>query len=435
MPRVGIVGFCCSAAMTVMLASAAAGDGYYSPEADYVAAVGIPFQEAIVVHRGGTETLIVRSGLQAASETVGWILPLPAPPTEMRVVEVQEMLSLAREGRRQVFIPSPFLYPHIDIDLTSIYGFGIGVPVLPAVAAIALVAFFALARRKGRLVWVEMALLLVLTVILSFILLAPDSLPKHKTNLLMSRRVGEYEVSVLRATSADDLAGWLRGSGLREPDETARGLIDDYIGRGWCFAVAVMARDAHLDWWQVRNGPRPLCVTFPAASPVYPMKLTSLAESQTMVDLAVVAENQAKADGFETIGCDVLQPLPEHPAVFQGRVSELMARLGENPSLLWDGCVITRLRGTLQPEDMDRDITFEMVEPEPQWAWALRPGSRHALAGDVAFAGLILFGVGATVFHFRGRKPRRGERWTLTGLTVAVLAGVGFIYLVLPQSF
>ena len=431
MSRAGIVSLCLGIAAVLTYAPAASGDGFYSPEADYAAAVGIPFQEAIVVHRDGTETLVVRSGLQAASETVGWILPLPAPPTEMRVVDVQEMLSLARVGRRKVFIPSPLFYPAIDINP----GFSIGVAVLPVVAATVLVAFFALARRKGRLVWAEMALLLVLTVILSVILLAPDTLPKSKASLLMSRRVGEYEVSVLQATSADDLAEWLRGSGLREPDETARGLIDDYIGRGWCFAVAVMARDAHLHLWQARYGPRPLCVTFPAASPVYPMKLTSLAESQTMVDLAVVADNQAKADGFETIGCDVLQPLPEHPAVFQGRVSGLTARLGENPSLLWDGCVITRLRGTLRPEEMDRDITFEMVEPEPQWAWALPPGSRHALAGYVVFAGLILFGVGATVFHFCGRKPRRGERWTLTGLTVAVLAGVGFIYLVLPQSF
>jgi len=429
MSRVGMVRFYCSVAMTVMLASAAAGDGFYSPEADYQASVGIPFQEAVVVHHNSTETLVVRSGLQAASKTVGWVLPLPAPPTEMRVVEVQEMLSLAREGRREVSVPSPVFSPSIDIDV----GFGIAVPVLPVVAAASLLAFFLLTRGKGRLVWGEMVLLLVLTVILSVILLAPDTLLKSRATLLASRRVGEYEVAVLRATSADDLAGWLRASGLREPDEVARGLIEDYIGRGWCFAVAVMARDAYLDGRSLYDlGPRPLCVTFPAVSPVYPMKLTSLAESQTMVDLAVVADNQAKADGFETIGCDVLQPLPEHPAVFQGRVRGLTARLGENPSFLWDGCIVTRLRRTFQPEEMNRDITFEMVEPRPGWTWTLRSESRHALAGDVAFTGLILFGVGATAFHFRGRKPRTWERWTLTGLTVAVLAGAGFVYLVLP---
>ena len=68
-----------------LLGSTALGDGGYWPEPAFPAMPTIPVQRAVVVHRDGVEALVVESAFESPSPNVGWILPLPAEPTELDV--------------------------------------------------------------------------------------------------------------------------------------------------------------------------------------------------------------------------------------------------------------------------------------------------------------------------------------------------------------
>jgi hypothetical protein len=71
------------AAVAAMLAAAPAarGDGMYFPEHAFPELPTIPMQRALIVHKGGMETLVVESTFKSGSPGVGWVLPLPAEPT------------------------------------------------------------------------------------------------------------------------------------------------------------------------------------------------------------------------------------------------------------------------------------------------------------------------------------------------------------------
>ncbi|MHC4343375.1 MAG: hypothetical protein ACYSUP_01655, partial [Planctomycetota bacterium] len=61
-------------------------DGKYFPEQAYKATPAIPSQRAILAYKDGIEKLTIESALDGQGREFGWIIPLPAKPTEFEKV-------------------------------------------------------------------------------------------------------------------------------------------------------------------------------------------------------------------------------------------------------------------------------------------------------------------------------------------------------------
>jgi hypothetical protein len=425
-----------------LMAASALADGGYVPEVAYAALPKIPYQRAVVVHRDGIETLIVESALESESPGAGWILPLPAEPSATEVAEPGTLTTMA-----------VCLAPDVIHDLGRVLWWGIT----------ALVFFLPLAC-KAALSRRGLATLDVLLWILLFVFLL--SLTGHaggggvysaNAQVLSTRRVGSYEVSVLRADAPEALNAWLTKEGLKPLTAEARAVANGYIEDGWCFAVARLVREA--------GGlatPHPLSVTFAVEKAVYPMRMTAIAGGSTHVELYVVAEGMASAKGFRTICADRLaartmqsegdwQLLARQTegitlssgAILRSRLeAETYARLfpdgvrvfvGEEAGvavghpalmdLMWDGCVVTRLDGDLTPRDMRTDVLLDLQPVRPCRERVFSPRGRWHAAGSVLVWGGVAFLIGVIVTCKGGRRPNRRGRWVLGALLAVTLCG------------
>ncbi len=91
--------------------------------------------------------------------------------------------------------------------------------------------------------------------------------------VLERKTVGAYDVSVLAATESRALGAWLERNGYRIPDR-ARKPIGEYIREKWTF-VACRVKNAGTASG-LRSGTRaPIRLTFRAARPVYPVRISS----------------------------------------------------------------------------------------------------------------------------------------------------------------
>ena len=109
-------------------------------------------------------------------------------------------------------------------------------------------------------------------------------------NVLSSSHVGNYQVNVLSAQSPETLETYLKDNGFSALPASSKNVVADYIKNKWVFLTAKLDADA-----KGFHTPHPLSVQFKTTSPVFPMRLTALADTTTRVDLFVVADQQASA--------------------------------------------------------------------------------------------------------------------------------------------
>jgi hypothetical protein len=361
----------------------------------------IPHQRALIAWRDGLETLVVETTYDTPSPSVGWVLPLPAEPVELKAGDPGMLTSLAMSLR-----------PEITNDLSA------------DVWLLACLAVFAAVMAATWIFIRDVAWRVILSLLWMFGLVvfpcitstagrhmsaggaAPDGVTVAAT-----QRVGDYEVTVLRAERAEALSEWLRGQGLRALDAPARAVVDDYIARKWCFAVARLVREAGGG---AATG-HPIAATFPAAQPVYPMKMTSLAGSTTRVELFVVADRQARAGGFHTAAADLFahdERLGRHLAgggwegsdVLCGRHAWFVIGSPDAVDYMWPGCVVTRLRADLAPAAMDRDVQIGWTDLSPRRDHVFSARGRRHVVTEILLGGAVLLAAYcAVVFYKRGR--------------------------------
>jgi hypothetical protein len=214
------------------------------------------------------------------------------------------------------------------------------------------------------------------------------------------------------ADGAEALGAWLEVNGYASLTEKAEGIVADYGREGWHFVAARLRREG--------NGlsvPHPLSITFPAAEPVYPMRLTAIAESEVYVDLFVPADGRAHTERLPLEFCDTYhssKAAGRSIAVTDGNgkrelpgfiAQEYRSRIGHPRALdlMWNGCTVTRLSGLLGPQEMDADISITLRDAEPfRTHHYSRQGARHA--GELS--GLVLWTVLVPVGLFCLRRHR-----------------------------
>ncbi len=376
-------------------------DGCHFPKVGRVAA--IPAQRALIVHRNGEETLVVESGLDSPSAELGWVIPLPSEPTDLKPVSPGALKTLTL-----------CLQPKV---VTEIQGLGI------AFAGLLVAAGLFLRKAGHRDAGLILIVLPVLALFLSAFTLSArlcaspggsDHLPG--IDIRQEVDVGDYRVTVLKADDAKTLDAWLVSNGLAGLQPEARAIVDGYIRDRWCFSVAVLKRNAGGS-----SIPHPLQMTFRTVEPVYPMRLTALARSTPFFELFIMADGKASHPVLETEFCDRYVP--------SGTGDEAKSRgvtyaqdLGHPrlTPLMWDGCVLTKLSGRLTPAQMGEDLIFGQMPFSPSRRMLFAQGAVGQLSVAIIFGGMTLGLLGCLLWW---GYSRRILLWT-TGLSLALALGV-----------
>lgn len=409
-------------------------DGGYIPQPAYPALPSIPVQRAMVTWRNGQETLVVESSFQTPSPHVAWIVPLPAEPTKLGVGDPAMLRSLSMSLR-----------PAITHDLVRLSMVSIGVLMW------SLILISGLRRRSdGRLSVSATSGIAALLLLALFLLFAVSlsslggSAGSAAPQMLVgtSQRVGNYDVTVLRPRDATDVSAWLTAASLSPLPGQADAVVNDYIARRWCFLVARLGHDGDGP-----ATPHPLVATFPAATPVYPMKLTGINGKPTRVELIAVADQQLVCGGgtsSNSFDCTVAdrfgyKPSEEWPTQENTPVievgsfyhSEQTGLTIGNPDvsdLLWDRCVVTKLVADLSPQQMAQDVQLSprALAPYRQRRFSQRASAEIALS--IILLGLTVLAWWIGIRTVSTARQTKGN-WTAAAVVLTssvALAGVTY---------
>jgi len=407
-------------------------DGKYFPEKAYKIAPAIPTQRAILVYKDGAEKLTIESALDGKGQEFGWIIPLPSKPTEFKEASPGLIKTL-----------SWVVQPNIIHDLKK---------KMKYFWAIAVVVTL------GCFIWTigatttlpERILLLAALIIVSIGLFVPHlgrvafrtsvtDIPGIKVHDIVE--IGSYELAVLEADNSEALNKWLGDNGFTGLTEDDRGIISDYIGDGWCFVAAKLRREE--DGY---SRPHPLSMSFATDTPVYPLRLTATTGSDVYLELFVIADRQAVCERLTLEISDTYSlrkrtiqrlfqraPLPG----FVGNTYRLEIGHPSAQEQIWDGCVLSKLCGTLKPKQMGEDIILQLQTSEPyQKRYYSHRGARDtALVFSLSLWCILL--IALTVFFFgrAGRQARKAvfvKRVVAPALLFSLIIWT-MIYAVLPK--
>ena len=332
-----------------MLCAPANADGKFYPPRTYPTTPSIPSQTALIAFEDGIETLIVESTMEAeAGEQFAWVLPLPAAPTDIDKATPGTLETLR-------FCIGPRLINALQIEVGW-------VALVFALSSSFFIGFGIL--RKTRFLYI-LAILAIVTLL--YLISVPNFLEAGSTpsshlmlaETLRREQVGNYDVAVLRGRSHEELANWLDQNQFTTLDEDSKAIVDQYITEDWVFLVAKLTR---ADTGALT--PHPLKVVFPVKEPVYPMRLTALAETNTLVTLFVVGDQRYKTSNLKCQFADGMREIIRKP--FGSDIPHFIksktfdrAILTAHPALfdlIPDGRWITRLEGRLSPRQMKNDL-------------------------------------------------------------------------------
>ncbi len=411
---------------------AALADGVYISEQAVKTKPAIPQQRALIVFGDGRETLIIESMLDGDGQSFGWIIPVPAVPTKVETSTPGVLATLSRN-----------LQPEIRHDLTRQLSpwLWIGAWVLFCVVYI-----LTGDRTARQVVWTSVAVGLFLFLIAGMLLptLGRAGAPQPDRGVVVHAEsvIGNYSVITLSARDAGTLNTWLTDNGFQQLPPAGESIAAAYIAEGWHFVAAKLRRPGNKP-----ATPHPIALTFPAKTPVYPMRLTALTGTPVYLELFVAADRAVEADSeklvleysdhfakrneaYRDYG---VQSLAQGdlliPRTFLRRGRQRLA-LGHPglTALIPDGAAITKLSGTLDPADMARDITLLQASGEPfRKAYYSRRGARHrGLCTGLALCCSSLLVLFVVLWRqYRTRGPAFGvAAIVLPAIALGVVAGI-----------
>jgi hypothetical protein len=375
----------------VVLAAVAHADGKVLGRA--VAKVSMPDQAALLHFADGRETLVIEPAFVGEGEEFAWLVPLPLVPE-------------VAPATRGLFptLHSLFL-PEVIAAESSLFAVVLPIWLLSLIAA----GIHWRDRHKVAMHW------FLLIVVLPFLLLCFASLVIIASTTLRSAAlkggtmvhareiVGSYETLTL---SGEAVPQWLEANGYRVPAEAAP-VLEEYASEGWVIFAAKLRVDAATGR---EHRAHPLRFDFESERAIYPLRLTGTGGEPLLLDLYVFGERRANAAGME-----VERASDSIPVVHPG----LMEIVGDAP-------FATKLRGTLSPEAMRRDLEIRWSDdgehnPVYYTVRAAKSLAANTLLACVAIGTAILAWVVAV-----GRIGRMGVLVSLAATALlAVLVAMG----------
>lgn len=255
------------------------------------------------------------------------------------------------------------------------------------------------------------------------------------------RQVGSYELAVLEAQSSQALDAWLEDNGFTGLSEEDEKVVSDYVRDKWCFVAAKLRREG--DGY---SRPHPLSMSFSSVKPVYPMKLTATVGSNVYLELYVIADKQATCDVLTLEVSDEYRFREERKALYSDRIipSDFTGRaykqnIGHSDAaeFMWDGCVLSKLCGTLKPDQMAEDMVLELKTGEPcKERYYSRRGARDTGLAVFLRIWCLLPVLLAFVYHRKGKARSGRLDFVKKVLIPSVLLSFlvwALIYAVLPK--
>lgn len=395
-------------------AAPAHADGKFFPLIAEPTAPTIPAQRAIIGWDPPYQTLAIDTAFVGNGDQFAWLVPLPSEPeitpATRGMFDSVAALTAPRITRASRALPGQTL------------------AVLFIIMAICGLAVRSRARDVVRDVIVVVLVCLLLAVVLFPAIgksKRSESVPSPAVDVLNRSSAGVYDTVTLSAEHADDLIVWLNDEGFSAP-EGVRSVVQDYLDRGWVFAAAKVRSDTPAGEHQ----PHPLSFRFQADSPVYPMALTGVENTDIYLDLFVFANGSASTDLLDqkcslTAAHGFDQPADRELAGARDD-SDRVRIVHEGLAAIAGGLPnLTRLSGTLAPQAQRADITIEMKpfrRSDPLYAL---PGQGFERGVSVAlWAGAVLLPAVLLVRMLGGIDRKGAWRWSIWVLPVALLAGV-----------
>lgn len=376
----------------------------------------IPDQQALIAWRDGVETLAIETRFVGTGTDFAWVVPLPSVPE----------VSPATTG----------LFPTLRAITTPRLVDSSGARGLCWLLGWLLVLVWVIRLTGG---WRGVLLVTFVVVTGMIVILAPTlgtarggadvpGVAVHDRAI-----VGSYDTATISGKEGSALIAWLTSNGFATPTE-AKPVIDDYAARGWCFVAAKLRRSESSD---NPATPHPLVFKFNSATPIYPLRLTSVGSSGLGLELYVFGPQAAAAAGLDVMRCT--QPRYSEAeegiaARFRFRDTEPLEISHSGVRALVDGgAVVTRLSGHLSSGQMQSDMTIAWVPFEERQAsfWS-RQGA--AATGLCALLAALLFGpLVSEAVRLARRGPSRG-RWRSMGEWAVIGAVLGLaVYQFLPK--
>ena len=350
--------------LSLVISSSASGDGKYFPERVYKATPNIPSQRAVLIYKDGVEKLIIESALEAEGKEFGWVIPVPAKPV---------LFEKASPGLLKTL--DMVIQPVIVHDLSQPFN---SIAVTAGVITLWFVLLIILKSKKALII--QLILLIVLLVLVTYVFMPtlsaggvgmPDNLG---VTVIDEQEIGSYKLLVLEAESADDLNKWLDNNGFAGLSKEEQSVVSGYIKEDWCFVTAKLKREG-----EGFSRPHPLMMSFPVQRAVYPMKLTGLNNQPLYLELFVISDKNALCEQLETEVCSKFTFEKEaRPKYWDDGSEDLNFLPGfeddyeqmighpDAHKYLWDGCVVSRLCGELEPEFMKEDFYIEFGGYQPR---------------------------------------------------------------------
>ncbi len=408
--------------LVVLLGSSesAFADGKFFRRLEVADEPGIRAQRAVIAFKDGVETLIVQSDVEGEDTSYGWLLPLPAEPSSVEPCLANSLNALAGAVR-----------PKIVDTPRSWLGFSVILMLVVVVGCLDHV------DRKSRGIagvsWATIVLAIVVLLLVAY-LFAPSLAMSRGlaagVEVIQTMRAGVYDVAIVKGKTGDAVESWLTDNGFACPP-SATGIIRDYASQGWCFLAAKVSPEAA---GAVTH--HPLKVAFPASEAVYPLRLTGSDGEPVQLDLFVIAERRASAAAMQSWFCDSYsRDIAHHsfdeyacevPPLYAAReIPSSRIGIPAVSSLMWPGCVLTRLHGRLDAADMAQDLSLTWLDPEPMQITLYSLGgavSRSASLASLALAACFACLTPAAVRKGWSRKTMI-RRWLGPALVLGLLVG------------
>lgn len=184
--------------------------------------------------------------------------------------------------------------------------------------------------------------------------------------VLEQKRVGDYDVTVLKATDGDAMGDWLSKNGHRMRQAMVP-WFDHYAKKDWVFTAFKYAGKGKLET-------KAVAISFKAETPHYPYRMpddTFEGGHHRPLDLFVVS--QTEMDGCHNDGSTWPgeKQWTSELGREKGAVEHYLSVGTNSPIRLPDGLIVTRFKNTPQATNYATDLTFPATRNVPWWPFVL----------------------------------------------------------------
>ena len=369
-------------ALILFTAPGAWADGFTFIRRAYLAAPTEPLQEAVIVHDGSREQMILRVAVKAEDDRLAWVVPVPGRPQiapgNAAIFSALELGSSPKVEKSMVGATAAVSFP-ILIFLFFMQAVWVSRKAWGAGRAVAV----------GVMTLAELFVLAVFIPAFLGMATDPPIVPRPDVIVHEFKTLGALETTTLSASDPAALTAWLREHDFIVP-AAAEPVFKHYVDQGWFFvATRLAATSPEAATGPAVYQPPTLSLTFETREIVFPLKITSLQGQKSLIMLYVLAPDYVRAGRFQTLYAG------ERPQW------DLSKYLPADSSLnLAAADHFTRLAATLRPGQME-DVTLKpdrSLGPQRLTAYTreLREHTRLALMISLA-AGLLML-------MFKGRR-------------------------------